>query len=84
MRPQLSVASTAMPSDIISVHKFRRVARSRERELQAQLDVAIEIGGKTLEQELRTYGLPSWTRGVKVEKAGPFQHAVVATRERGH
>lgn len=73
-----------MPSEIVSVHKFRWAARRKERELQAQLDVAVEIGGATLRRELEEAGLPLWTRGVRVEKAGPFQHAVVCTRGRGH
>jgi len=71
-------------SEIVSVHKVRFMARRKERELQERIEVAAGIGGKVLDQELRAVGLPPWTRGVKVEKAGAFQFAVVATRNEGH
>lgn len=80
---------------ILSVHVFRRQARKRERQIQACLSGMYEGGisvpagpdGETF--RLPQVGapdvdLPLWTRGVRVEKAGPFQHAVVATHSRGH
>ena len=67
---------------IVSVHKFRRTARKRERELQAQIEEFQRLG--YLEKFLFDNALPNWTRGVKVEKAGWFQWTVVATPNRGH
>lgn len=62
-------------TQVISVHRLRRVARKKERELQYDLD-----GGHSRID----LGLPAWTNGVRVEKAGFFQHAVVATSRKGH
>ncbi len=62
-------------TQIISVHPFRRVARYQERKLQTWLDG--DRGG------LRPEGLPIWANGVRVEKAGKFQWAVVATSKAG-
>lgn len=58
---------------VLSVHWFRRSARARERELQAELNGQLGTGLDDL----------PWARGVRVEKAGPFQWAVVATSDRG-
>lgn len=71
---------------VISVHHVRRVARSRERTLQAALDFggpdAVRRFG--VQTDLATAaGWPVWARGVRVEKAGLFQWAVVATEGRG-
>lgn len=78
---------------VLSVHRVRRVARRRQHRIQNALDgmarmgigVAAPDGFFTLPQ----FGapkdrLPVWTHGVKVERAGAFQHAVVATERRGH
>lgn len=62
---------------ILSVHVFRRQARKRERALQA----ALRHGGAFGEQWPE--GVPQWVRGVRVEKAGPLQWAVVGTHLRG-
>lgn len=64
---------------IWSVHVARFVARRRERELTAALS-----GGS------RPDGIPSWARGVRVERVGPpgvlplARWGVVLTEERGH
>lgn len=63
---------------VISVHFLRRVARERERELQDEFDA--RLAGAYA----RINGLPSWARGVRVEKAGRFQWAVVVTEHLGH
>jgi hypothetical protein len=64
---------------LLSVHRLRRSARKRERELQAWLDgdtdqVSFERGEQ----------FPVWAHGVRVQKVGRFQFCVYATRERGH
>jgi hypothetical protein len=61
------------PRRIHSVHFFRRNARREERRIQWLLDAGIQQPG-----------FPSWARGVRVEHAGPFQHAIVLTPNRGH
>jgi hypothetical protein len=58
---------------ILSVHKLRRNARREERRLTNVINF-----------KLPNDDLPYWAKGVRVEKAGPFQHAVVATSRRGH
>lgn len=72
---------------IVSIHPFRRTARARERTLQG----ALNLGGPEAVHRLgmqtgytAATEWPSWGRGVRVEKAGMFQWAVVATQERGH
>lgn len=80
-----------MATYIVSVHPFRRTARQRERQLQASLDLAHSypapptnpVVAHTLDR-LHEAGIPAWARGVRVEKAGLFQWAVVATENRGH
>ena len=59
-------------TEIVSVHRLRRVARMTERDIQACLDAGSPPEGL------------EWARGVKVVRAGFFQHAVVATAHRGH
>jgi hypothetical protein len=66
---------------ILSVHKFRRTARKRERELQALLT---EYAGDEIRDLLKGYVIPAWARGVRVDKAGPFQWVVIASSHRGH
>jgi hypothetical protein len=75
-------------TEAVSVHKLRRAARKRERELQRYLSISgwyVE-GGPTDDEAkgLQPYGLPIWARGVRVERIGPFCFAVIATEERGH
>lgn len=70
-------------TEILSVHAFRRVARERERELQGLLDLSTD-GSPASDIVLRDAGVPGWARGVRVQRAGLFQHAVVATEHRGH
>lgn len=66
-----------MNTTILSVHRFRRVARRREREVQAWLDAR------------RGYWLPEgpdipvWVHGARVERAGLLQYAVVGTDVKG-
>jgi hypothetical protein len=62
----------------VSTHVFRRVARRRERELQAFLDM------KPAALEYRGFLVPDWARGARVESSGPFQHSVIVTSWRGH
>lgn len=57
---------------VLSVHRLRRTARAEER----RLTNCILYGYPT--------ELPYWAKGVRVEKAGLFQWAVVATSKRGH
>lgn len=66
-------------TSVVSVHVFRRVARREERHLQALLDDRNAGPGRVSELEV----VPSWARGVRVEKAGPFQWTVVATERPG-
>ena len=62
---------------VLSVHRLRIAARIRERELQHHLD--------RREPHIKVDGMPvpSWVRGVRVEKAGRFQWAVVGTEWEG-
>ena len=71
-----------MKAQVISMHFLRRRARKKEREWQRKLEMATNAG--MIEHELIELGLPRWIRGVKVVSAGRFQHAVVATDNRGH
>lgn len=64
---------TASRTHIVSVHFLRRTARERERQIQRELNY-----------HHRFPDLPDWAHGVRVEKAGPFQWAVVLTETRGH
>lgn len=59
-------------TQILSVHKLRRNARKEERRLTNVINFKLPSD------------LPYWVKGVRVEKAGPFQHAVVATSRKGH
>jgi hypothetical protein len=70
-------------TEVLSVHLFRRAARKRERELQAWLDSG-RLGVEPGHNEPAYRPVPSWAEGVRVDPAGVFQHAVVATVERGH
>jgi hypothetical protein len=72
---------TGHPPHILSVHFLRRRARSRERYLQPLLELRANTG-RALPPGAGD--VPVWARGVRVEKAGLFQWAVVATEERGH
>lgn len=65
---------------ILSVHALRRVARARERQIQKALNDRAATG-RPLPGQLDD--VPDWARGVRVERAGLFQHAVVATENRG-
>jgi hypothetical protein len=72
---------------ILYVTPFRRRARRIERALQEALDALHRGPGKpTLQQQgmLDEYAMPHWAHGVRVDHAGPFQHAIVATEHRGH
>lgn len=72
-----------MKTKVISVHFLRRRARAIERELQRDLDNRQGIGWRDVRADLEAAGVPPWANGVRVEKAGPFQWAVVATSDRG-
>jgi hypothetical protein len=68
---------------ILSVHPLRFRARRRERALQQLLDTGHTpqiIDGETLSVLAKN----PWIQGVRVESAGLFQHAVVATDHKGH
>lgn len=68
----------------VSVHHTRRAARRRERELQEFLDLAwSERPGIAASKLLFDDGLPAWARGVRVERIGLLQFAVIATEHRG-
>jgi hypothetical protein len=67
-----------MRTRVISVHYLRVIARMREREVQHVLErhaVGVTVAG---------VAIPAWAKGVRVEKAGRNQWAVVATEARGH
>ncbi len=64
-------------TEAVSVHKFRRTARKRERVLQGALHYGYP-------SQLPSAGLPEWAHGVRVEKAGRFCWVVIATEKRGH
>lgn len=61
---------------VLSVHRLRRTARQRERELTVSLAHRSNRGERLM---LEASGVPQWARGVRVEKAGLLQWAVVAT-----
>jgi hypothetical protein len=65
---------------VISVHWLRRTARARERIITEQL----ARRSKAVPGTFVVLGLPIWAHGVRVEKAGRFQWAVVATEAPGH
>lgn len=66
---------------VLSAHKFRRVARREERRLTESLAEAVQhYRGYEWPAE---HGAPSWAHGFRVEKAGLFQWAVVATEHAG-
>lgn len=73
-------------TQVLSVHRLRRTARRRERGLQQILASRQRFAPASSDETIDTpYGnLPLWARGVRVEHAGPFQYAVVATSHRGH
>jgi hypothetical protein len=60
---------------VISVHKYRRVARWHERRLQRRL----KAGWWDPEPQ----GLPGWARGARVERVDGGMFAVVLTSHRG-
>lgn len=81
---------------VLSVHRLRRAARKRERQLQVALEMRAQLaGGARLRipdvaapanvdpASVDIIPAPAWARGVRVEKAGLFQWAVVATSRRG-
>ena len=71
----------APPDEILMVTPFRRRARRVERALQAALDAGrVEV----LLADDTFVIAPTWANGVRVQRAGRFQWAVVATFERGH
>ncbi len=87
--------SAAFKGEVLSVHKTRRAARRREREIQAALDgmraggISVPAGPDGETFRLPQIGapdvaLPLWTEGVRVQKAGAFQWVVVARDNRGH
>jgi len=68
-------------TQVLSVHKFRRSARRKERQATA------EIAGSRHKPVWTTPILaekPSWATGARVEKAGRFSYAVVWTEWMGH
>ena len=73
----------------LSVHRLRRTARGRERDLQAHLDALLESRVQTNGPTITLYAggrpveVPTWARGVRVEKTGLLQWTVVATEHRG-
>lgn len=70
---------------VLSTHFLRRAARRREREIEAALRSRHDEEGMLVEGEARLLrDVPDWARGVRVEKAGPLQWAVVATEHQGH
>jgi hypothetical protein len=75
---------------ILFTSPLRRRAREVEGDLQAAIEERDRVGGDISEMSpihfrcLRQYRVPDWAHGVRVERAGIFQHAVVATEERGH
>jgi hypothetical protein len=77
-------------TEVLSVHFLRRVARAREREIQGALDAVFAgTGGYALSRSgdhpvLARFEVPPWTSGVRIEKAGLLQWAVVATEGPGH
>lgn len=68
-------------TQVLSVHKFRRTARRKERAITADLERSAHtpIWTTALLAEL-----PNWASGVRVEKAGVFSWCVVATERPGH
>jgi ADP-ribosylglycohydrolase len=74
---------TTIETQILSVHWLRRAARAEERRLQEWLDT-LDHGEFFAAGVLVKRGYPEWMRGVRVEKAGRFSFAVVATDTRGH
>lgn len=70
-----------MKTTVLSVHVLRRAARARERDVQEWLDAGRPLRFHMPENWKQ---IPDWATGARVEKAGPFQWAVVATSERGH
>lgn len=70
--------------------RSRRKARALEREMQLLLVRRDAVAGITVVNTLLTvyrgksYRLPIWARGVRVERAGWTQWVLVATEKRGH
>lgn len=70
---------------VMSVHKYRRVARWHERRLQKKIARAAAKGIYWTPDA----GYPFWARGARTERVpgvhdGDVQFAVVATSHRGH
>jgi hypothetical protein len=74
---------------ILFVSPLRRRARTVERELQYAIEERDRVGGDVSAMTalsfrlLRQYHVPAWAHGVRVERTGLFQHAVIATVEVG-
>lgn len=82
-------ARTRDRTQTVSVHRLRRTARRRERKLQAELDALLASPHQTNGSTITVYvdgkpvKLPTWARGVRVEKAGLLQWTIVATEHVG-
>lgn len=69
---------------VISIHKSRRKARQRERELQRLLNLRYETPDHaSANAALSIARVPRWAQGVRVDHAGLLQYVVVATVSRG-
>jgi hypothetical protein len=77
---------------VLATFKFRRTAQTEERRVQMALDSAWRIINEAhdpavtagIQALLRDNGIPTWAHGARVEKAGLFSYAVVATEYKGH
>lgn len=78
--------TTLSREQTISRHWFRRNARREERRLQEGLNITSGMSGETRFSALRDQGLPSWARGVRVEKENRTlgRWRVVVTEIKGH
>lgn len=78
---------------VISIHTLRRAARKKERALTEGVESMVRLGVSVQLEPDGTYRLPAygaprdpipgWAQGFRVEKAGRFSWAVVATERRG-
>ena len=80
---------TGERTEIISVHKLRSMARGRENRLQRLINQAFDPNTPSAVRakagrQLMNDDVPDWAKGVRVRKAGNFQHVVEATEWRGH
>jgi hypothetical protein len=77
---------------VLSVHRLRRAAREHERRLQDAFAEMEHSGIRVTYGEVLVLPgipapsnrVPAWACGVRVEKAGRFSWAVVATEHAGH